>query len=388
MRRPIVLLLFATIFVAELGWSGVTPLLPSYAGRYGLSDVATGMILMLSSFGILLVSLPASALSRRFAVRTLTLWGVGALATGNLLVGLSHGYGLLLVGRGLFGIGLGTMWVTGAAWLHEAAGEDAPRALAATTAVIGIGSLVGPSIVGDLAQRFSLGIPFVALGLLTGATGLILVLVPSTHGRVSEQSPPLREMVRAARADHLMLTSLVLTLAASTMWMTVDLMVPFRLHAEGFSPREIGWAFSAASIAFAVASVLTARVAQRAATVRVAAIWTLLLGAGLSIVAAEAGVPATLVFLVIAGATSGVMISLTYPLGVTGASQGGFSVAVVGALLNMVWATSGILGPLSGGVVMQNVGDRPAFLALATISFAASWWMWARRDRPRAPEPI
>ena len=83
MRRPTVLLLFATIFVGELGWSGIAPLLPDYQAWFGLSDTQTGYILSVAAVGILLVSLPAGALSRRFSVRSLTLWGMGALAGGT-----------------------------------------------------------------------------------------------------------------------------------------------------------------------------------------------------------------------------------------------------------------------------------------------------------------
>src|SRR5215213_3646916 len=115
MRRPIVLLLFGMIFVAELGWAGIAPLLPDYQDRFGLTDASTGLILSVAGVGILLVSLPAGALSRRFSMRTLTLWGMGALTVGNLVTGLADSYGGVLLGRALLGMGLGTMWVTGTA---------------------------------------------------------------------------------------------------------------------------------------------------------------------------------------------------------------------------------------------------------------------------------
>ena len=63
----------------------------------------------------------------------------------------------MLAGRALLGVGLGTMWVTATAWLHDAAGEDSSKALAMTTAVVGIGSLVGPAFAGYVGERFSLG---------------------------------------------------------------------------------------------------------------------------------------------------------------------------------------------------------------------------------------
>ncbi|MGZ4133488.1 MAG: MFS transporter, partial [Actinomycetota bacterium] len=311
MRRPIVLLLFAAVFVAELGWAGISPLLPTYQSAFGLTDFTTGLILTTSSLGILLVSLPASALSRRFSVRALTLWGLGALTAGNVTVGLSHAYTGVLLGRSVYGVGLGIMWVTGTAWLHDAAGDQAPRALALTTAIVGAGSLVGPAVTGWLAERFDTGTPFVLLGLLTGAMLVILLLAPSAEGRERDASPPLRDMLRAARADHLMLTSLVLTLAVSMMWMSTDLLVPLRLDAHGFDAAQIGLAFSVASLVFIVSSSITSARAERRATVRFAAAWTALFAASVLIAVAGTGVAVTIVFLAGVGITTGVMISLT-----------------------------------------------------------------------------
>ena len=379
MRRPTVLLLFTAIFVGELGWSGIAPLLPDYQDRFGLSDTQTGFILSVSAVGILLVSLPAGALSRRFAVRTLTLWGMAALAAGNLVVGFTDSYATVLAGRALLGVGLGTMWVTATAWLHDAAGEDSSKALAMTTAVVGIGSLVGPAFAGYVGERYSLGTPFVVLGILCAVAGAALVFAPGQEGRVAEPSPPLADMVRAARADDLMVTSVLLTLVVALMWMTTELLVPLRLDALGYSATAIGLAFSASAVVFAATSALTARGADRYVTMRVAAKWCTAFGVGLTIAAFFVSVGATIVFLLVMGITTGVMIALTYPLGAVGAHQGGFSVAVVGALLNMVWAGSGIVGPTLGGALAQRISDQATFGLLALFGFGAAWFMWSRR---------
>ncbi|MEP6758158.1 MAG: MFS transporter [Actinomycetota bacterium] len=379
MRRPTVLLLFATIFVGELGWSGIAPLLPDLQDRFGLSDTQTGFILSVSAVGILFVSLPAGAMSRRFAVRTLTLWGMGALAAGNLVVGVADSYPTVLAGRALLGVGLGTMWVTATAWLHDVAGEDSSKALAMTTAVVGIGSLVGPAFAGYVGERYSLGTPFVVLGVVCVATGIALVFAPGEEGRVPEPSPPLADMVRAARADDLMVTSLLLTLVVALMWMTTELLVPLRLDHLGYSATAIGLAFSASAVVFAATSAMTARGAERYVTIRVAALWCVAFGVGLTIAAFFVSAPATIVFLLVMGITTGVLIALTYPLGAVGARAGGFSVAVVGALLNMVWAGSGIVGPSLGGALAQSVSDRATFGLLAMFGFGAAWFMWSHR---------
>jgi predicted MFS family arabinose efflux permease len=379
MRRPIVLLLFAMIFVAELGWAGIAPLLPEFQDRYALGDGATGLILSVAGLGILLVSLPAGALSRRFSVRTLTLWGMAALTAGNLITGISGAYGVLLLGRCLFGVGLGMMWVTGTAWLHEAAGDRGAQALALTTTVVGLGSLVGPAITGVLGERYGIGTPFVLLGSLCGVMGLALFLQRDRSGRVAEPSPPLRDMLRAARADDLLVTSVLLSLVVSLMWMTIELLVPLRLDGLGYSASQIGFVFSVTSIVFAAASAVAARGADRYATIRFSAIWTVVMVAGLVFGGLVVSASGTIVFLLVMGVTSGMMIAITYPLGAVGAREGGFSVAVVGALLNMVWAGSGIIGPSLGGTLSAAVGGGVVYAGLALVSGLCAAWMWRRR---------
>lgn len=379
MRRPLVLALFVALFAAEIGWAGIAPLIPDLRDRYGLTETQAGLVFTLASVGILLASLPAGALSRRFAARTMTLWAMVAITAANISLAMANTFPVILAGRVLFGVGLGTMWVAGTAWIHDAAGEDASRALAMTTAVVGVGALLGPAFAGFVAEQISLGAPFWVLGAGALATTLVLLVMPSSVGMEPEPSPPLADMLRAAGADLLMLTSIVLTLAVSMMWMTADLLVPLRLDEHGFSAAGIGLALSLASVAFIAMSALTARHADRYATMRLAAGWTLIMGAGIAIAALSTSTIGTLAFLAIAGAASGVLIALTYPLGVVGARRGHFSVAVVGALLNMIWAGAGLIGPAAGGAVSQAFGDRAAFFALSVIAVGSAAWMWVRR---------
>jgi predicted MFS family arabinose efflux permease len=177
-------------------------------------------------------------------------------------------------GRVVFGLGLGVMWVTGTAWLHEAAGDYAPRALALTTSIVGAANLIGPGIIGWLADRFSFGTPFVLLSCLTGLVLVVLVLAPSPEGRTVGSDPPLREMLRAARGDHLMVTSLVITVAAAMMWMSAELLISLQLDVHGFDASEIGLAFSASSGVFLTASAVTSARAERYVTIRFTAVWT------------------------------------------------------------------------------------------------------------------
>ena len=385
MRRATVVLLFGAIFAAELGWAGVSPLLPSFEDRYALSDVTTGLIVAVAAVGILLVSLPASALTNRLSVRTLTLWSLAGLGLGSLGVGISSTYLALLAARLVYGAGLGALWVTGTAWLHDAAGEDGPRALALTTSVVGGANLIGPAVAGSLGERYSLGTPFVLLGGVVAVLLLALALLRSPSGRAVEPGPPLREMVRAARADAMMVSSLLLALVIGLMWMSVELLAPLRLAEHGYSAARIGVVFSGVSVVFAVASAITSGRAERYATIRLSSAWTAAFAACVLIALVGVGPAPTIVFLLGMGLTTGVLVALTYPLGVAGAAQGGFNVAVVGALLNLCWAVSGLLGPMIGGTAAEVVDDRLWFLGLAACGFAAAGWMWRRREATMRP---
>jgi predicted MFS family arabinose efflux permease len=110
------------------------------------------------------------------------------------------------------------------------------------------------------------------------------------------------------------------------------------------------------------------------------------LAASLIVVVVSASVGATVTFLMLAGLATAVMIALTFPLGVAGSRH--VSVALIGGLLNVAWALSGLVGPTLGGIAAEAVGDRLTFLMLAAITGAAALWMVrARRslsvERPR-----
>ncbi len=382
MRRGVVLLLYVAILVGEMSWSAVAPLLPSFADRFSLGDGRTGLILSVASLAILVVSIPAGAITRTIGARRLTVASAAAMAVGNVMVGLASSYWLLLAGRGIFGLGLGMLWVGGTSWLHDVAGEHRMRALSMTSAVIGVGSLLGPSFSGLVGERAGLGAPFLILAAANVAVIVALLAgsgAPTAPHSPREDEPGLGEMMRAAGGDDMIRASVGLMLVASLLWLTVYLLVPLRLDAEGWSSGDIGLAFSVSSVIYAVVSWGVARRAERWATLGVAAAATGSLAVSLAVVVVYSSVAATIAFLMLAGLATAVMIALTFPLGVAGPRH--VSVALVGGLLNVAWALSGLAGPTLGGIVAEAVGDRLTFLLLGMISAGAAWWMWRVRRR-------
>ena len=76
MRRPVVLLLYMALFVGEVMWSAIVPLVPAFSNRFHLSTFEAGLLLASTSLAILLVSIPAGIVVDRIGARRLTIAAV------------------------------------------------------------------------------------------------------------------------------------------------------------------------------------------------------------------------------------------------------------------------------------------------------------------------
>jgi MFS transporter, DHA1 family, solute carrier family 18 (vesicular amine transporter), member 1/2 len=366
-RRRVVLLVYLALFVGELSWQGVAPLIPTYVSTFGLTDAEGGIVLSLASFGILVTSLPAGYVTRHIPPRRLTILAMGIIALSDVLMIVAPSYTTIVLARLVFGVGFGMLWVSMAAWLADAAGDDSPRVLAATTAVVGVGALLGPAYTGAVAERFGLNAPFVGLAVVTVVLLLLLLADRSGTGMAKDPAPPLRELFSAVGRDWDLSTMILLTVAASMVWLTADLLVPLRMGRADWNAAQIGIVFSLSSLLFVASSAVTARRADRLTRHSVVAGATAVLAAFTAVPALLAGVPASVVFLVGASVTTGLTIALTFPFGLLAVDRGRVTVPVMSALSNIVWALSGILGPVIGGTFAEWAGDQVAFGVLAGL---------------------
>jgi MFS family permease len=363
----VVILVYLALFSGDLSWTGLTPLIPTYVEQYDLTELEAGVVLAVASVGILVVSLPAGFITRRFSPRTMTVSATAVIAVAGLGTGLATSYHEIVLSRLVFGLGFGTLWVSMTAWLDDAAGRYSARVLALTTTIVGVSSMLGPAYSGWVAQRFGSGAPFIGLAVVSGVTFLLLLLDRSGTGLRKDPAPPARELARSARSDPDLRAMLLLTTSAALVWMTADLLVPLRLADAGYDVAAIGTAFSASSVLFIATSAITARRAERWARPRIGAVSAAALAACALVPALLPGTAAALVFLVGGGIVSGVLVALTFPFGLLAVARGAVTVAVMSALANIIWALSGLLGPVAGGASAQVFGDRAAFVILTLV---------------------
>ncbi len=383
MRRS-ALLLYLGIFVGEVVWTALVPLVPTYAQKFDLSKVESGMLLAAASVTILAVSIPATMLADRFGVRRLTLAAMLLMAASDLATGLSGSFWELLGARMLFGVGFGIVWTTGVGWLGEVSGAGQARALSLTVTTAGLGGITGPAFAGIAVERYGLAAPFVACAIITAAVFVGMLAIPATTGQRPETTLPLATTIRRVAADRLVLASLLTMTLGGFVGGAVNLLAPLQLHRNGLSESAIGLVFSVAALTFILSSAVVARFGERAANVRVAALSAAAMSAALLVVVASTSSAAVTSFLLARGPISALMFTITFPLGVVGARRAGVSLTSVAALLNIVWSAAALVGPVAAGAMAQATSSQATYVCLIVTLLAGAGWMVQAHGEERA----
>lgn len=214
--------LVGAAFVIAIGYGLITPVLPQYARSFNVSVMAASAIV--SAFGIArLVFAPASGvLINRFGERHIYMTGVFIVAVSTLATAFASNYWLLLLYRGLGGVGstLFTVSATGMI-VRMAPAHMRGRASSAYGGAFLAGNITGP-ILGGLLGHISLRLPFFCYtaALLIAIVVIWVLLPPSalndvsvTNHRVDSQiqspAPENRLRVRDVAKDSAYLACLV-----------------------------------------------------------------------------------------------------------------------------------------------------------------------------------
>ena len=388
MRRPVVLLLYAAVFVGEAMWSAIVPLVPAFAHRFSLSPLQSGVLLASASVAILIVSVPAGIAGERVGMRRVTLAAMAILAVSDAGQGLARSFPELLAARLLFGVGFGALWTTGLGWLSEATGERQAQALSLTVTTAGLGGVAGPAFAGVLVQRFGLAAPFAVAAAVTALLGVWLALEGSGSGRAVASERVTTAALAAAARERRVTASLALMGLGGLLGGVINLLVPLQLHRNGVATASIGVAFGASAVLFIGSSAAVAHQGERAATTAVGAAAAALAAVTLVIVLVSSSTAAVVGFLLVRGPVTAVLFTVTFPLGVRGGRAAGISVGTVAALLNIVWALSALVAPVAAGALAQSVGDRAAYGLMAVLCVIVAAGVATGRDRPAAdPSP-
>ena len=175
--------LCAVIFLTQLGFGSIVPVVPLYAREFGVSQSAIGLTIAVYGLARFLVSMPTGWLADRLGRRWTLVLGEVATAAGNLLCGLSATYEQFLVFRFLAGAGSAMVLTSGQISLADVATPaNRGRVMGIYQGVFLFAVGFGPLPGGLLAERFGLSAPFFVFAALGGLAGIVaFTQVPETR---------------------------------------------------------------------------------------------------------------------------------------------------------------------------------------------------------------
>jgi SAM-dependent methyltransferase/MFS family permease len=251
-----------------------------------------------------------------------------------------------------------------------------------------VGFTIGPVFAGTLADRFDTGTPFLVIAVAAAVvTAALVVAAPTTTGHTPHE--PLRDVLRAAGRDKLVLAAIVIIALIGLVGGGVNLLVPLRLRDNGVSAAQIGLLFSAASAIYTVVSGIVARLGTRAATLHVGGAAALGTGASVLLVIASSSTAAAVAFILLRAPFWSTMDTIILPLAATGAHRSLIGRGSVMGLLTLSWAAASTAGPLIAGALAGASGADAAFaLMILWCALAGMWLFRAGPSRRRVEAAV
>lgn len=367
--RRLVVVISAVVFIEQMFYAVIAPLLPELSRQLALSKLSAGVLIASYAAGVLAGSLPGGLLSVRTGPRFTVCTGMVLLVVSTIAFGWLDSAWSLDLARFIEGVGGAFAWTGGLAWIVAAtpvAGRGTAIGWALGVAVAG--SLFGPAI-GALATATGRAALFTILGLAT----VTLVAIVSTLPDESESSRQgigtvMRVMVRRPMVGAMWLIALPAVVSG-----LLNVLGPLRLHALGAGAGVIGATFLFSSAVEVLLSPVVGRLSDRYGRI-------LPLRAGL------VGVAATLSCFMLPGVTLALGLWIVLIFAVLGlfwapsmalladvAERHGIDQAHAAALMNLTWAAGQIVGSACGGATAKSFGDLfPTLVTsgLCLLSFA------------------
>ncbi len=264
--------LCAVIFVSEIGFGAIVPVVPLFARSFGVSQAAIGLTLAVYGLARFILNVPTGQLADRLGRRRTLVLGEVVIAVGNLLCGLTGDFTQFLVFRFIAGAGACMVVTTGQVIMADiATRENRGRLMSVYQGVFLLGLGVGPLPGGLLAQAFGLSAPFIVLAAFSVLAAVVAMnQVPETKGmrerREAASIPPdglpdrpfLVQLRMLFSQVGFVLLSLVNFMQFYARTGLVFAVVPVMVTVKmGLDPDQVGTALSVASL-FQVALVYVA----------------------------------------------------------------------------------------------------------------------------------
>ncbi|MCK9517714.1 MAG: MFS transporter [Dehalococcoidia bacterium] len=365
LSRPFVAL-YVAVFVATMGISMVSPLLPVYAEQLGANGIWLGLTfsafaVVQAIFGPIVGRLSDRYPRKPFVIAGLLIYmiaALGYLTAGSFIQVISF--------RSFSGIGTSMIFSVARAYV----GDMTPRGhegrwfgVFATADVIGFGT--GPLFAGVIRQGLGFDAVFIAMALMMGISALVVMLAlprrqPMRERHASEPKDPVRVPFRSALNDRLVLALTIHMALVSLSFGASFSFLGLRLEDDiGVNPTLIGIAFSTQDLTAGFAQPLFGRLADRFDRRNLVALGVL----GLGIMLFALGLVTSYLMVVVVLFLMGAMTSLSQVAASAIQVVAGRRVGM-GTVLGLGSAGNGIgivVGSVIGGVLVNMSGIPAAF---------------------------
>jgi MFS family permease len=376
---PPVLIVTAIVFVIQLGFGLVAPVLPLYARSFGVSYDAASLLISAYAFARLLSDPVVGPLIDRLGVRWTSIAGALILGVSSLLAGLMKSFALVVVFRAVGGIGTSLVFAALYSYLLKIVPSDRMgRTMSVFYGALDVGIIAGAPIGGVAAHFWGLASPlYVYAGLSLASAVLYLRFMPDPDRLRLERFgvEPTTELgptgvratwsqIRGLLGQRTFVTATALNL--TFFWVVAagyDTLVPlFGKEVLGMSPLAVGVAFSLA--VFSEFLVLYPAGARSDRTGRRPLAVASLIGLGV-MMAALGFAPTAVVLcalMFVTGVMSGAYAAVPAAMLADVAPEQGAGTAV--GVFRFAGDLGFVIGPTVAGAMAQSLGFRAAFAGL------------------------
>lgn len=366
MRRFVLLVSLVVLMDTSL-YSALTPLLPHYADRFGLSRTGAGLLLACYGAGVLAAALPTGVLASRLGPKRTVLGGLALIAVATVAFAFAQNEWILGVARAAQGLGSSATWAGALTWLvARVPVERRGQAIGTAMGVAVFGALVGP-VLGAIADFAGPRATFTGFVVMVAAMALAAARIPDSPAepqRLRSAGPALR--------DRRLLSGLWVTLLPALLFGSYSLIVSFRLDHAGWRTSAIAAVFLAAAAGETLMNPLLGKVVDRRGElfpIRIA----LVASVAFAVAIAWARAPVLLVPLSVVGALAfGAFYAPGMAMISHAADDAGLAQGIAFGVMNGAWAAGNVVGPAAAGALSDSMSDAAPWLGCAGLC-AATW---------------
>jgi MFS family permease len=361
--RRILIITSALVFVDMLFFSILTPLLPTYVSRLGLTETEAGLLSSAYAWGAVVAALPSGFLAQRFGPRKVIGWGLVGMSAASLIFAWGSSVVVLDLSRFAQGLCGAVVWSGALTWLIGLVDDEHKGAAIGTvTGAGGVGALAGPAV-GALAAAVGTKWLFTAIPVVLLLLCVAVALSADAH-RFERQS--VGSVASAVLSRPVLGAFLFLTVPALGFGLMLVL-APLKIHMNGGGASLIAGAFIAAAIAETLLAPFAGhwsdRIGRRIPYIVGLAVFCV----ALAVMAATESLAVSVAVIPACSIAGGLFISPAFALFSDAADETGLAQSHAFALSNTAFAIGLAVGSFLGGAIAGVGGINAPFFALIGV---------------------